>query len=229
MSSEMIHWERAMNEQEIAFRALRHILQAAEEAIAARGRFRIALAGGRTPEQTYRLLGKTDADWHRWHIYFGDERCKPVADPQRNSRMASRAWLSRVAIPAANIHPIPAELGPRQAALRYTSVVRQALPFDLVLLGLGNDGHTASLFTHQPNFGARLVRPVWQAPKPPAKRVTLSAAALSESRSLLLLVSGPQKRQALAAWKRGEALPISTLQPSGRWTVIYDREADPSA
>ncbi len=222
-----VRWEPVIDKEEVAVRACRKVLRAADQAIAARGQFRIALAGGRTPERTYRLLSGADAGWHRWQVYFGDERCQPADDPQRNSVMASRAWLDRVAIPAANIHAIPAELGPHRAAQHYEALVRQALPFDLVLLGLGSDGHTASIFPGAPAHGESLVQPVLHAPKAPSQRVTLSVAALSQCREILVLVSGREKRAALSAWQRGERLPISALQPLGELTVIYDREAEP--
>lgn len=224
-----VHWELARDEEEVAVLACRQILLAAERAIVARGRFRIVLAGGRTPERTYCLLSESASAWHCWQIYFGDERCRPADDPQRNSLMASRAWLNRVAISPDNIHMIPAELGPQKAAQFYEPLVRQALPFDLVLLGLGSDGHTASLFPNRPDQEESLVQAVSHAPKAPLERVTLSAAALSQSQEILVLVSGMEKRKALGAWQRGERLPISTLQPMGDMTVIYDREADPGS
>ena len=113
----------------VALEAAQRILQSAARAIAARGLFRIVLAGGRTPEAAYRLLVGADTDWSRWEIYFGDERCLPVDDAERNSRMAARALLDAVAIPAANVHPIPAEHGAEAAAKAYQPVIRAALPF----------------------------------------------------------------------------------------------------
>ena len=92
------------------------ILMQADAAIAECGEFRIALAGGSTPEAVYRLLGDASAHWSGWRIFFGDERCLPPQDPARNSVMAARIWLDRVPIPPANIHAIPAELGPERAA-----------------------------------------------------------------------------------------------------------------
>jgi 6-phosphogluconolactonase len=222
-----VQWELTRNEKEVAVRAFREVQRAAERAIAARGRFRIVLAGGSTPERTYRLLSEVNTDWRCWQVYFGDERCLPAGDPQRNSGMAARVWLDRVNLPKANIHAIPAELGPHQAAQLYEPLVRQALPFDLTLLGLGSDGHTASLFQDASPPDDSLVQPVLHAPKAPSQRVTLSAAALSQSREILVLVTGQEKRAALKAWQQGKKLPISTLQPLGDLTVIYDRKADP--
>ncbi|OEU61628.1 MAG: 6-phosphogluconolactonase [Desulfuromonadales bacterium C00003094] len=224
-----IRWEMVSDEEEVAVWACRRILLAADQAIATRGQFRIVLAGGRTPERTYRLLSEVDTDWRCWQVYFGDERCLPVGNSQRNSDMAARVWLDRVDMPTANIHVIPAELGPYEAAQQYEALVRQALPFDLALLGLGNDGHTASIFPGAPHLGESLVQPVLHAPKAPSQRVTLSAAALNQCREILVLVSGQEKRAILKAWQQGEPLPISALQPLGELSVIYDREAAPGS
>ena len=98
-------------------------LAAATEAIERRGRFVVVLAGGNTPRALYESLRGADADWARWHVYFGDERCAPADDPERNSLMAASAWLDHVPIPAAQRHPIPAELGPLEAARRYAATL----------------------------------------------------------------------------------------------------------
>ncbi|MCD4689177.1 MAG: 6-phosphogluconolactonase [Desulfuromonadaceae bacterium] len=224
-----IRWELVVDEEEVAVRACRVVLRAAKQAIAARGQFRIVLAGGRTPERTYRLLSEVDTDWSCWQVYFGDERCLPVGNAQRNSDMVARVWLNRVNMPTVNIHAIPAELGPYEAAQQYEALVRHALPFDLALLGLGSDGHTASIFQGAPHLGESLVQPVLHAPKAPSQRVTLSAAALSQCRKILVLVSGQEKRGILKTWQQGEPLPICTLQPIGDMIVIYDRQADPES
>lgn len=217
-----IHWHPVNDPQLVASQAAQRILEAASRAIAERGRFRIVLAGGRTPAAAYRLLVGADTDWSHWEIYFGDERCLPKDDAQRNSRMAAGAFLDSVPVPAANIHPIAAELGAEDAARRYEPIVRTALPFDLVLLGIGEDGHTASLFPGQRHPADRLVLPVHNAPKPPPERISLSAGALSAARQILVLVTGADKRAALHAWRTGEPLPIAEIGGSVPVDVLTD-------
>ncbi|MFM1891518.1 MAG: 6-phosphogluconolactonase, partial [Pseudomonadota bacterium] len=146
MSAATVDWQVLPDAAAVAQAAAVEISAAAAAAIAARGCFRLVLAGGRTPAAAYRLLRATPQDWARWEIYFGDERCLPPDAAERNSQLALATWLRHVAVPAGQIHVIPAELGAEQAAARYAPIVAAAAPFDLVLLGIGEDGHTASLF-----------------------------------------------------------------------------------
>ncbi len=209
---------------EVAAVAAEMILEAAARAIAARGRFAIVLAGGRTPLDVYAHLAGAPAEWARWHVYFGDERCLAAEDPGRNSRAAALVWLDRVAIPAAQRHPIPAERGSVVAAAGYEALIGPCLPFDLVLLGMGEDGHTASLFPDRPVPEGPLVIPVSGAPKPPAERVSLTPRALTATETLLFLVTGLDKAQALAAWRAGSDLPAARVAVLGRARVLVDRE-----
>ncbi len=219
-------WQVYPDAAAVAMAAARRILASARSAITERRAFHLVLAGGGTPQAAYRLLAQAEADWSRWHIWFGDERCLPPADPERNSRMAASAWLERVAIPPAQVHPIPAELGSEAAAERYAAAVRPVLPFDLVLLGMGEDGHTASLFPGQQHPPEELVHPVHAAPKPPPERVSLGLAALAASRGLLVLVSGKGKCSAVRRWRAGEDLPVARVQCSAGVEVLADRAAD---
>jgi 6-phosphogluconolactonase len=207
----------------LAAAALQRILAAADTAIRARGKFRIVLAGGNTPRAAYQRLRDSRADWGAWHIYFGDERCVPRDDPARNSRMAEEAWLDHVAIPAHQRHPIPAELGAEAAARAYGASLQSIAAFDLVLLGLGEDGHTASLFPGR-DWGAAPGSPaalaIFDAPKPPRERVSLSAARLSYSREVLFMVEGESKRDTLAQWRAGAAIPASAIKPAAGVDVL---------
>jgi 6-phosphogluconolactonase len=181
---------------------------AAKIAIRERGVFRLVLAGGRTPGRTYQLLAATTQDWRFWEILWGDERCLPAADPARNSRLAHELWLQRVTIPATQIHPIASELGAQEASARYSRIIADRQPFDLVLLGMGEDGHTASLFPGAVDDAAPVIA-INDAPKPPAARVSLNFQTLRASRAQLVLVTGAEKSLALAAWQHGEQLPIA--------------------
>jgi len=213
------------SDEQVAETATRRLLAAAEHAIAERGRFQLVLAGGRTPLAVYRLLVEQPADWASWHLFFGDERCLPADDPERNSLAAREVWLDRVPIPPDNIHPIRAELGAEPAAAHYAELIRDRLPWDLVLLGLGEDGHTASLFPGHPIPDESLVIPVHDAPKPPPERVSLTPQALGSSRAILILVTGRGKREALARWRAGADLPIAKIVTSGYLEVLMDAEA----
>jgi 6-phosphogluconolactonase len=194
--------------------ASRRVVAAADLAIRRSGRFLIVLAGGTTPLGTYRMLRAEDADWSRWHVYFGDERCLPEDDPGRNSRAAVDTWLRHIPIPGANVHPIAAELGANEAALAYAGQLRGIGDFDLVLLGLGEDGHTASLFPGH-DLGTRADSPatlaVFDAPKPPPQRVSLSAARLSRAREVLFLVQGAAKKDAVTKWRTGVDIPARAI------------------
>ena len=219
------HWHTFDDADAVAAEAAQRILKAANQAIAERGLFRIVLAGGRTPEAAFRLLVNADTDWSCWQIYFGDERCLPVDDAERNSLMASHAFLDVVSVPAENIHPIPAELGAEAGAKAYESVVKAALPFDLVLLGIGEDGHTASLFPGQQHPANQLVHAVHDAPKPPPDRISLSVYALSEAGEVLISATGAGKQDAIKAWQAGKAIPIAEIGAPATVHVLMDKAA----
>ncbi len=188
----------------------------AAEAITQRGAFRIVLAGGGTPQAVYQQLGLIQTDWNAWHIYFGDERCLPMNHPELNSMMADQAWLEHVAIPAAQIHRIPAHLGAEAAALQYSKVLEEVGDFDLVLLGLGQDGHTASLFPGKEwgkDCTQAAVLAVHDAPKLPRDRVSLSAWRLSRATRVWFLVAGQGKEGAVQSWCKGENIPAASIFP----------------
>lgn len=209
-------WHTFTTLDELESSATQAILDAAHQAIAVRGLFRIVLAGGTTPRKVYQRLRDAKADWSAWHVYFGDERCLPPDEAERNSRMAQHAWLDHVAIPRAQIHAIPAERGAETAASDYAKILKDIDQFDLVLLGLGEDGHTASLFPGQ-NWGTTENAPaalaVHNAPKPPPDRVSLSAHRLSATRRVMFLVTGASKQQAVNEWRNGVNIPATSITP----------------
>ena len=208
---------------DIVTAALRWISASAALALHERGCFHLVLAGGNTPRDLYRRLQELQTDWSGWHIWFGDERCLPAADPARNSEMVNLAWLRQSAIPSRQIHVIPAELGAELAAADYLLQLRGLGKFDLVLLGLGEDGHTASLF---PGVADALavadVIAVRNAPKPPPDRVSMSARRLSDSTAVLFLVAGIAKREAVSAWQSGAAIPAAAICPEAGVDVLIE-------
>ncbi len=217
-------WHAQPDERALQEAALATILASAAQALQERGQFHIVLAGGNTPRAIYRRLVTARTTWSAWHIYFGDERCLPPEDPARNSRMAA-AWLDCVPIPSLQVHPIPAELGALEASRRYAETLRPVGDFDLVLLGLGEDGHTASLFpAHE--WGATAGSPdtlaVFDAAKPPPERVSMSARRLSRARQVVFLVSGEAKHRAVAEWRAGKDLPAAAITPAAGVDVLVE-------
>jgi 6-phosphogluconolactonase len=198
-----------------------HIAKVAAAAIAARGRFSIVLTGGRSVTPLYRRLRHIDTRWGGWHVYWGDERCLPIDDADRNSKNAMEAWLSLVPIPGSQIFPIPAELGPQLGAANYGKLLADKGIFDLVLLSLGDDGHVASLFgSHAAEARSVAVLPILDAPKSPSFRVSLSFERLAESRQLLVLVVGETKQAALnrlAAQVEQPATVLSNIRALDIW------------
>jgi 6-phosphogluconolactonase len=216
---------RVFDTPEILIRALADtLLRQAAAAIAAHGRFHLVLAGGNTPRALYAELAARGAGDGKWHIWYGDERCLPADDPERNSVMVESAWLAESRIPPEQRRPIPAELGAEAAAAEYAARLADAPTFDLVLLGMGEDGHTASLFPGHAWTGADVL-PVHDAPKPPPDRVSLSAGRLSNSQAVWFVVTGAGKRQALRRWEGGEALPVAAVRGRLASLLWMDRAA----
>ena len=227
------------NASDVAREQALRVIADANEAIASRGRFTIALAGGSTPKATYALLAEQpyrDAvDWTRIHIYFGDERCVPPSDVQSNFRMASDALLDRVPIPRGQIHRMRGEDDPARAASSYADEIRRDLGaapiFDCVLLGMGPDGHTASLFPGSDpcTETERLARAVY-ANAFAMWRITLTPTVFNAARHILFAVTGAEKADALRVIRLGHAEPTSypaaAIAPSdGTLTWLLDRMA----
>lgn len=217
------------------------VVQTAGEAIERDGRFAWLLSGGDTPRRLYALLGSSEygdrIDWTLTHLFWGDERAVPISDPRSNYRMVAETLLSRVEVPGQNLHRIRITASPEESATEYENELHHffgARPaFHLALLGMGADGHTASLFPGSPALGQgeRLV--VAAAPPPPdaagPRRITLTLPALNASESVLFLVTGAAKAPALAAALEGPPdpdLPAQLVQPaSGSVVWLVDRAA----
>ncbi len=222
--------------------AAQYVVRIANESIAARGRFMIALSGGTTPRKLYSLLGSepygSQIDWKLVHIFWGDERCVPPDNPDSNFFMAQEVLLSKIPIPAFQVHRMPSDQPDRDVASQeyFLEMQRafstQGIPaFDLIQLGMGPEGHTASLFPHQASLkeNQRLVMPV-SVPKPPPDRLTFTPPLLNAARNILFLVTGSEKADALQAVLEGEyqpeEYPAQTVRPpNGEVVWMLDKEA----
>ncbi|HUX63350.1 6-phosphogluconolactonase [Sulfuricella sp.] len=213
---QLCRWYLFSSVQSLQTEAVSMIARAAEQAITDSGAFRLVLAGGNTPRALYERLRALKTNWAAWHIYFGDERCLPAADPERNSAMARDAWLDHVPVPQKQVYVIPAEMGAKAAAAVYSATLQPVGEFDLVLLGLGEDGHTASLFPGNDwgqGVDSPVALPVFDAPKAPAERVSLSAWRLSQAKQVLFLVTGESKHEVVMNWRAGANIPARAITP----------------
>jgi 6-phosphogluconolactonase len=216
--------------------AVNRIVRIVAEAIRERGACFIALSGGETPRRVYHRLVKAPIDWHRVHLWFGDERMVSPDDPQSNYGMVEKELLSAVAIPDRNVHRIRGEEPPGEAAALYAAELATAFSgatdrFDLVLLGLGEDGHTASLFPGMDVLtGEKETVLAVRIPNRSVWRVTLTRAAINDSRVVVFLVSGSRKapmvRRLLAATDEDAHLPAAMVHPGqGQLFWMLDSEA----
>lgn len=234
--ADQCRWRPVADLSELHNVALGEILACAATAIRKRGQFHLVLAGGDTPRAIYKQLRATQTDWSAWHIYFGDERCLPPADPRRNSVMAGEAWLDYVEIPPDQLYTIPGELGADLAACEYAQTLNTVGTFDLTLLGLGEDGHTASLFPDHPwgtAADAADALAVLDAPRPPPQRVSLSAARLGRAHEVVFLVAGASKRDAVMRWRASADIPARAVSPATgvdvllQATLLYPHDPQP--
>ncbi|MFZ5449503.1 MAG: 6-phosphogluconolactonase [Thermodesulfobacteriota bacterium] len=213
--------------ESLSYAAATLLVEQANQAVSARGRFSVALSGGHTPRRTYELLTappfKDQAPWDRIHIFWGDERCVPLDDPRSNARMAKEAWLDHVPIPENQIYPMDCAKAPREAALQYEAELREFFtggpPYlDLVLLGLGDNGHTASLFPGTPVLKEtqRWAAEVYVAEQD-MYRVTLTAPFINQAALVAFLVAGEAKagvlREILYGPRAPERLPAQLIHP----------------
>jgi 6-phosphogluconolactonase len=213
-NQQITRWHLFQSQHEINEMAVKRILSAADVAIKQHGSFSIVLAGGSTPKAIYVLLSKQQADWAHWHVYINDDRCLPIDHAERNSKMVLEVWLSKVTIPSSHFYAIPSELGPIEGAKAYAKTLANVGTFDLVLFGLGEDGHTASLFPGHAVDNSADVVPVFDSPKPPAERVTMSQNRLNNTHEALFLVTGKGKQDAVNNWRSGVEIPAALITPA---------------
>ena len=214
----------------------------ARDAVDVRGRFTVALSGGSTPRDVYSLISGDDRNkttklpWDRMHFFFGDERCVRSDHPDSNYRMASESLFSNVPIPPDNVHRVQTELPAESAAAEYEASLQEHFEgvfpqFDLVMLGLGSDGHTASLFPDTPALreNVHLVSANWVS-KLQSYRITLTFPVLNNASSVMFIVSGEEKaeivRRVVAGRPEGLVYPAARVKPAtGRLLWLLDSES----
>jgi 6-phosphogluconolactonase len=226
----------------VAVRAATEVARHLERAVTERGVVHVALSGGTTPARTYELLARRPEHWSGAEVWFADERCVDAEDELSNYRLVADTLLQVAEIPLERVHRMEGELGPEAGARRYAEALQEhvatdaaqtgpgALPvLDLILLGIGPDGHVASLFPCAAMLDAdesAVCLGVLDSPKPPPERITLSLAVLRAARRCLLLATGASKADAVAAMlaEPSRDVPASLLRRE-RLTVIVDDAA----
>lgn len=228
------------NKESLSRAAAELFVRRAGQALRLRGRFCVALSGGNTPRRMYELLAqppfRDQVAWEQVQVFWGDERCVSADDPRSNARLARQAWLDHVPIPPEQIHPIQGNLSPEAAAQAYEALLRSFFAgrppsLDLIFLGLGEDGHTASLFPYHEVLreGVRWVAEVYLAPGD-LDRVTLTTAIINQAAVVAFLVGGGGKARVLKEILTGppepQRLPAQLIQPEGGQLLwLVDREA----
>lgn len=231
--------------QALTQRAARYFVEAIEKAAAARGRARIAISGGGAPRPVFEALAdpaqpwRARMPWDKLEIYWVDERCVPPTDPNSNYNMALKAMLARAPLSPEQVHRMDGELQPEVAAARYESELRNGFRlegaetprFDLIQLGLGANGHTASLFPHTAalhEFGRLAVANLTDAEQP--WRLTLTAPVLNQGSDVFFLIGGAEKapvvKEVFAGPRDPERLPAQMIRPAGGiLTLLLDKAA----
>jgi len=216
-------------DQQLGQAAAGHVAYLSAQAIAKRGRFVVAVSGGSLPKLLFPPLVSeplpSQIDWSKWHVFWADERCVPLTGPDSNYLLTREYLFNRIGIPPSQIVPINDVLDPAAAATDYQNKLMQVfaptrgrLPrFDLILLGMGEDGHTASLFPGHPLLREKQlwVAPIFDSPKPPPERITLTLPVINQARQVVFIAAGAGKAEALSAIIRGNSdLPAALVQPA---------------
>lgn len=221
-------------------RSLNLVVSKIKAAIAQRDRCTIALSGGSTPKALYQALAQENLPWEKIHVFWGDERYVSADRPDSNQRMAREAWLDRVNIPEGNIHPMPTDAGdPAIDAQKHDRELQEffgvsagEIPvFDIILLGMGDDGHTASLFPHTEALQVR-DRLVTVGNKDGQPRITFTVPLINQAISVIFIVAGASKKDALtqvfAPHPDGNTYPSGLIQPQiGELWWLLDRASFP--
>ena len=227
----------------VAKKAAEHFAATVKQAVAARGMARVAISGGSTPKRMFAVLSEepflSDLPWDKLHLYWVDERCVPPSDPESNYGVTKELLLDKVPLPASQVYRMEGELDPQEASSRYEALIRNTFKlegaetpvFDLVQLGMGDDGHTASLFPHTEGID-ELGRIAFanHVPQKNTWRITLSWPVIIAAREVVFLIEGAAKTEVLARVLTGpkdlETLPSQLIRPAnGKLLFLLDTAA----
>ena len=198
----------------VAQAAADYLLQQIKSCVEKKGQCHVVLPGGSTPARCLEILAGKSLPWKKIHWYPGDERCYPVGHSERNDTMILAKLFSQQQNASENFHPIPAELGPEQGAESYAALIDTTGDMDIVLLGMGEDGHTASLFPGNAALeNKHSVVPVYHAPKAPDERISFGLNTLRNAGECIVIATGKNKRDALEKIKQGVVLPVARVEP----------------
>lgn len=198
----------------VAQAAADYLYQQISQCVSAKERCHVVLPGGSTPARCLQLLAEKPLPWQKIHWYPSDERCYPSGHAERNDTMILATLFALHKEASDNFHPIAAELGPEQGAENYSALLDATGGMDIVLLGMGEDGHTASLFPGNPAVeDMNSAVPVYHAPKPPQHRVSIGLTILANAQQRIVIATGDSKREALQHVNAGGSLPVAMVNP----------------
>lgn len=202
---------------------VKRVTEAAETAIQKKGGFHIVLCGGRTPVPIYKALSRMNTNWLCWHFWLGDERM-PSASAGLNCDLINETWISQIPVDPKNVHYIQVAAGMEVAVKQYSEALQEVDLFDLVLLGVGEDGHTASLFPgNDPGQSEQAadVMGIFNSPKMPKERISLSTARLSRSKEIVFIAQGEEKKNIIDRIMQGDPLPCNAVKGEQESLLYY--------
>ncbi len=202
------------NLQEVIDKLLTQIVQLIETNIVEKGSCHIVFPGGRSAQPVFEQLKRQTLPWSKLHFYPTDERCVPQGAKERNDRLLDELLIKPGLLPEENLYRMPAELGPSDGARLYDKFLSGVPPFDLVLLGVGEDGHTASLFSVKSDAQGQHALPVFDAPKQPKTRISMSFSRLRDAKARWALLFGAEKRKISVDIEQGKHFPIRQVDPT---------------
>jgi len=212
--------------EEVAREAADYLYRKITDCAVENGICHVVLPGGTTPAYCISLLAEKNLPWDKIHWYPGDERCYPIGHKDRNDTMIKNRLFIQEGSMKENFHPIPAELGPVHGAESYASLIEEISEFDVVVLGMGEDGHTASLFPgNEALNNIAAVVPVHDSPKLPGERVSIGLDMLKYAGECIIIATGSGKKDALDKLRDGEVLPVGMVEPDV-WFVDHDAVYD---